>query len=207
MSKEPNHPTGSTAGAADRFSNIPIRRTQWRSFRIGLGAVFAALLLAVGVCALLMWRCKNISAVLIILIFGLTLFGLFFGSIPWQRRYSRSLDGRKPGVSLANGMLYVPVKEGSTLIFWTGQPIEVAFGWLEFKSHASGGPTTSTRTVMSWATLSQTGQHVLLQAEDSIKEAQKAGWQKVTSPLAGAPMIRVWATDLVELVEFLRTGR
>ena len=207
MSKDPDHPPSSTPGAAERFRNIPIRRSQWRSFRIGVGAVFAALLLAAGVCALLMWLSKDISGVLLIMLFGVILFGGFFGSIPWQRRYSRSLDGRKPGVSLAIGVVYVPVKKDSTFIFWTGQPIEVAFGWLEFVVGGGGGPTTKTRTVMSWATLSQAGQNVMLYAEDSVKEAQKAGWQKVISPSAGAPMIRLWAADLVEFVEFLRTGQ
>lgn len=207
MSQDPKEPAAPTAEAADRFRNVAIRRSQGTSFGIGVAVVFVALLLAVGVCALLMWLLAKISAVAIILIFGVTWFGVFFASIPLQRRYARALDGRKPGVSLSPGMLTVPVKPGSTLVFWTHQPIEVAFGWLEFISQGGGGPTSQTRTVMSWATLSQAGQHVILQAEDSIKAAQKAGWQKATSPLAGATKIRLWECDLVELAEYLKARR
>ena len=88
-----------------------------------------------------MWLVKDISGVLIIMIFWIIWFGLFFASIPWQRRYSRALDGRKPGVALTPGMLSVPVKVGATLVFRTDQPIEVACGWLEFISGGGGGPT------------------------------------------------------------------
>ena len=151
MSQDPVPPA---TEATDRFRNVPIRRSQAGSFWIGAGVVFIALLLAVGVCALLIWRDKNVSGVLIIMVFGIIWFGLFFASIPWQRRSSRALDGRKPGVSLTRGTLSVPVKVGATLVFRTDQPIEVACGWLEFISGGGGEPTGKTRTVMSWATLS-----------------------------------------------------
>lgn len=207
MSKEPDYPAGPTLGAAIRFRNIPIRRSQWRSFRIGLGAFFAALFLAIGVCGLLMWCFPKIWGGLNSTIFVLIWFGGFFGSIPGQRRYARSQDARLPGVSLADGVLSVPVKAGAPLLFRMGEPHELAFGWLEFVATSSGGATTCTRTLMSWATLSQAGQHVMLKAEDSVKEAQKAGWQKVMSPQADATVVSLWAADLVGFVEFLRTGR
>ena len=48
---------------------------------------------------------------------------------------------------------------------------------------------------------------MIFQAEDSIKAAQKAGWQQVTSPLADATKIRLWESDLVELAEYLKARR
>ncbi|MGB8506997.1 MAG: hypothetical protein WCD76_01200 [Pyrinomonadaceae bacterium] len=185
--------------------SVPIRRTRWTSFWIGAAAVVFALLLAFAFSGLLLLL-VNIDGVVIIILFGFILFGLFFLSYPLQRRYARSLDLRRPCVSLAGGILTVPLAEDTVLHFKLDEPHELIYGWWEFVM-VSTGPTSRTRAVWTHATLSQTGQQLYFIAEDSIREAQSAGWPKTPdSSTPTMPRVRLWASDLVALVKAVRAS-
>jgi hypothetical protein len=70
---------------------------------------------------------------------------------------------------------------------------------------SAGGPTNSSRAVWTHALLSQAGQELFLIAEDSIREAQSAGWPKTPDASTQTmPRLQLWASDLVELVEAAR---
>jgi hypothetical protein len=183
---------------------VPIRRSRWPSFWIGAGAVFVSLLVAAGAAAALLLT--NLDGALLVIVFAVVWFGLFFFSYPLQRRLARSLDLRRPCVSLDNDILAVPVAEDSALRFNLAEPHELTFGWWEFVVKSTGGPTTNTRTVLTHATLTQSGQPLFLKAEDSMREALAAGWPKSppNSEPHAAPGIRLWASDLVALVEAMR---
>ncbi len=189
---------------------VPVRRTRWVSFLVGLAAVFiAALVAATSVTAfagLLTLTHVEVDGVWIIFLFGLFWFGLFFLSYPLQRRYARSRDLRRPGISLNGGVLSVPLEKNSTLHFNLGEPHELAFGWYEHVMTSVSYQGTHTRGVWTHAMLAQNGQGLYLIAEDSIREAQSAGWPKSTVPATPTmPRVSLWASDLVALVDVLRT--
>jgi hypothetical protein len=97
----------------------------------------------------------------------------------------------------------VPVPDGPAMQFKLDEPHELVFGWWEFVVTGGGGPTANTRTVLAHATLAQAGRRVLLKAEDSVRPALAAGWRK-TPPNSAAHAARLWAGDLVVLVEAIR---
>jgi hypothetical protein len=134
-------------------------------------------------------------------------FGVFFLSLPWQKRYARSLDLRRPGVNLKDGLLTIPMADDLTLHFRLDEPHELMFGWFEFLIKSTGGPTTNTRSLMTYAILSQDGQQLLLKAEDSVREAQMAAWPNSTSSATPDHSVRLWASDLVILIEAVRAAR
>lgn len=184
--------------------SFPIRRTRLTSFWIGLATNIISLLLAAALTALLMLSSIITSGVVVIMVFGL-LWGVgFFLSFPWQRRFARSLDLRRPGIRLTNRVLTVPVTDELALQFKLDAPYELNFGWFEVVVSSSGGPTSRTRAVTTYATLAQAGQHVFLKAEESVREAKSAGWSKSSSLAPSAPAVRLWAIDLVALVEAIR---
>jgi hypothetical protein len=183
--------------------SIPIRRTRWTSFWIGAAAIFVSLLPAVGLCALLVLL-SSINGAVLIMMAGMLWFGFFFLSLPWQKRYARLLDLRRPGVSLADGLLTIPVANGLTLEFKLDEPHELMFGWFDVMIKSTGGPTTNTRGLMTYAILSQAGQQLLLKAEESVREAQASGWPNSTNSTAPEHSTRLWAPDLVTLVEAIR---
>lgn len=185
---------------------VPIRRTRWMSFWIGAAAVVVSLMLAaalVGLLLLLPVKVFTDGAVAII-VFSILWFGLFFFSLPWQKRYARSLDLRRPGISLADALLTIPMTDGRTLHFKLDEPHELTFGWFEVIVKGSGGPTTNTRGFMTYAILSQAGQQLFLKAEESVREARRAGWPTSTYSVTPALSVRLWASDLVVLVEAVR---
>ena len=191
--------------------SIPVRRTRWVSFWVGLAAVILAALSAAAsvaalVLGLLAWSGAELDGFWAVFLFGLLWFGLFFLSYPLQRRYSRSRDARRPGITLAGSLLTVPVASDSALQFNFDEPHELVFGWCEHVMTSAGGPTTLTRGVWTHALLSQAGRQLYLIAEDSVREAQAAGWPK--TPIAAAttamPRVNLWASDLVALVEVAR---
>ena len=190
------------------FYSVPIRRTRWTSFWIGVGAAFLAFVLAallasalVGLLALL--KVKG-GGTLIIIAFGFLWFGLFFASYPLQRRYARSFDLRRPGIHLANGVLTAPLPDGSTLQFKLDEPHELSYGWWETLVTNITGPTLHVRVTVTHATLAQAGQHLFLVAEDATRDAKKAGWLKSSGVPQSKPELRLWSEDIVALVEAIR---
>ena len=184
---------------------VPIRRSRWVSFRVGVGAGAVSLLTAAALAGLLLLLPYVVAGAWVVLAFGGLLFGLFFLSLPWQKRYARSFDLRRPGAHLAGGLLTVPLSDDNTMRFDLGEPYELTYGWFEVVTRSGGGPTTNTRGFMTYAILSQAGHELFLQAEDSVREAQSAGWPNRTSPTTPAQCVRLWACDLVTLVEDVRS--
>lgn len=193
--------------AVEVSCSVPIRRSRWTSFWIGVAAVVVSLLLAaalVGLMLLLPVKVFNDGAVPII-VFTFLWFGLFFLSLPRQKLYARSMDLRRPGICLvAGGLLTIPFKDDLTLRFKLDEPHELTFGWFEVVTRSGGGPTTNTRGFMTHAILSQGGQRAMLKAEESVREAQAAGWPNSTYPATPDLSVRLWASDLVVLVEAIR---
>lgn len=191
---------------------VPIRRSRWVSFWVGAAALVVATLSAAAAAAvcgsLLMLLGVEADGFWLLFLFALLSGGLFFLSYPRQRRFARALDSRRPGISLTDGVLTVPVTRGSTLHFKLNEPHELLFGWWEYAMTGAGGPTTRTRAVWTHATLSQAGRGLYLIAEDSIREALAAGWRKVSSSETPAhARVCLWAGDLVALVEAVRATR
>lgn len=191
------------------FFSVPIRRTRWTSFWIGLASVVVAFVSAAVLAAALVVLLALLKAdgggVVIVLAFGLLWFGLFFLSYPLQRRGARALDSRRPGVRLAGRVLASPLPDGSTLRFELDEPHELSYGWSETLVSNVSGPAMHARSVSTYATLSQAGQRLLLIAEDSAREAKKAGWLKSAGVPRFTPAVRLWAEDIVALVEAVRT--
>lgn len=192
-----------TESVEERIS-VPLRRSRWVSFWIGVAAFFVSLLLAAALVGLLLLLPFKSDGAVAVIVFGVLWFGLFFLSYPMQRRYTRALDLRRPGISLADGLLTIPVTDDLTLHFKLEEPHELIFGWFEVVTKSTGGPTTNTRSFMTYAILSQAGQQLFLKAEESVREAQRAGWPNSTYPLTPALSVRLWASDLVALVEAMR---
>lgn len=191
---------------------VPIRRTRRVSFWVGLATIFIAALLAatsVAACAgLLLCLNVKVDGFWIIFLFGLFWFGLFFLSYPLQRGYARSRDVCRPGISLIGRRLSVPLENDSTLHFKLDEPHELNFGWSEHVMTSVSYRGGHTRGVWTHAVLSQNGQGLYLIAEDSIREAQAAGWPKSTVPAKPSmPRVNLWASDLVTLLEVIRTRR
>jgi hypothetical protein len=191
------------------FYSVPIRRTRWTSFWIGVASavlafISAALLAAALVCLLVLLK-VNGEGTVVVIVFGFLWFGLFFLSFPLQRRYARSFDLRRPGIRLADGVLVAPLPDGSTLHFKLDEPHELSYGWWDTLVPNVTGPTTNARVVVTYATLSQAGQQLFLIAEDSIREAWKAGWLRAPRLPQSKPDLRLWAGDIVTLVETMRT--
>jgi hypothetical protein len=197
--------------AVDVSCIVPLRRSRRLSFAIGVAAVFGSLLLAaalVGLMLLLLPVRVFTDGAVAIMVLGFLWVGLFFFSLRWQKPFARSLDLRRPGASLgAGGLLSIPVADDLTLHFKLDEPHELMFGWFEVVVGSTGGPTTRTRSLMTYAILSQAGQQLFLKAEESVREAQAAGWPNSTCSATPALSVRLWASDLVVLVEAVRTRR
>jgi hypothetical protein len=199
---------GSEAGEV--LCSVPLRRTRWTSFWVGAATVIIAAVLAVlsviALGGLLMWLKVDFDGFWYIFLFGLLWFGLFFLSYPWQRRYARSRDLLRPGINFVKGKLTVPVAQDSILHFNLDETHELLFGWYEQVMTSAGGPTKNSRAVWTHAVLSQAGRELFLIAEDSIREAQSAGWSKTPDASTPTmPRVQLWASDLVELVEAIRS--
>jgi hypothetical protein len=190
---------------SEGYDSVPIRRRRWPSFLIGAAALLFSALPAAAFCGLLIWSSIEVDGTIIVLMFGLLWGTGFFLSFPWQRRGARSLDARQPGIRLADGVLAVPVDGDSTLRFKLDEPHELRFGWSEFVVATAAAPTMHTRSVLTYATLEQAGQYLLLKAEDSARAAQAAGWPKSEGLPMSEPSVRLWANDLVALIEAVRT--
>ncbi|HZH30078.1 MAG TPA: hypothetical protein VEY11_04900 [Pyrinomonadaceae bacterium] len=189
--------------------SVPVRRTRWVSFWVGVAAVVAAAVSAVllvgALFALLSWLEVEVDGFWIIFLFGLLWFALFFLSYPLQRRYARSRDLRRPGISFIDGRLAVPVAQGSTMHFKLDEPHELVFGWWEHVMTSASYQGAHTRAVWTHARLTQAGQQLFLIAEDAVREAQSAGWPKTPdSSTPTMPCANLWASDLVVLVEAMR---
>lgn len=179
------------------------------SFWIGAATVIASFILAaalVGLLLLLPVKVFTDGAVAII-VFGFLWCGFFFFSLPRQKRYARSLDVRRPGISLAGGLLTIPVRDDRTLHFKLDEPYELTCGWFEVVTRTTGGPVHYTRGFMTYAILSQAGQQLFLKAEESTREAKAAGWPNATQAETPALGVRLWASDLVALIEAVRARR
>jgi hypothetical protein len=187
--------------------SVPIRRSLWTSFWIGAAAIIISLTLAAALSGLLLLLPVTVNGVVVILLFGLLWFALFFLSLARQRRYARSLDLRRPGIRLAQDLLTIPLAGDLTLCFKLDEPHELTFGWFEVVTKSTGGPTTHTRALMTYAILSQAGQQLFLKAEESVREARAAGWPNATSSVTPALGVRLWASDLVALIEAVRAGQ
>jgi hypothetical protein len=193
------------AGGTEGSLGVPIRRSRWVSFRVGVGAVVLSLLTAAALTSLSLLLSPFIDGTWVVLFFAALLFGLFFLSLPRQKRYARSFDLRLPGARLDGGLLTVPLADDTPMRFDLGEPHELTCGWFEVITHGGGGPTTNTRGLMTYAILSQAGRELFLQAEDSVREAQTAGWPNRTSVKTPDRRVRLWASDLVTLVEAVRS--
>lgn len=192
--------------AAAISCSVPLRRSRWPSFWIGVAAVIASFLIAAalaGSLLLLPFKLFTDGAVVII-VFGILWFTLFFISLRRQRRYARSLDLRRPRINLVDGFLTIPLPDDLTLHFKLDEAHELIFGWFEVVIKSAGGPTTNTSGLMTYAILTQGAQQLFLKAEDSVREAQAANWPNATSSTTPALSVRLWANDLVVLIEALR---
>jgi hypothetical protein len=184
---------------------VPIRRTRWTSFFIGVLTLALSALLAAAICSLVMLASRTIGGVLVIILFGFFWACFFFLSYPWQRRLARFFDSRQPGISLDGDRITVPTDVGIKMQFNLGEPHELSFGWFDTKVATIAAPTMHTRAVLTYAVLSQGGQQLFLKAEDSVREAIAAGWSKANSVTPVTPELRLWARDLVALVERVRS--
>jgi len=192
------------AGVAEGSVGVPIRRSRWVSFWVGVGAAVVSLLGAAAFAGLLLLLPADIDGAWVVFAFTTLLFGLFFLSLPLQKRRARSFDLRRPGARLDGGLLTIPTADDAAMRFDLGEPHELTYGWLEIVT-TGGGPTTNTRGLLTYAILSQAGRELFLQAEDSIREAQSAGWPNRTSATTPEQSVRLWASDLVTLVEAVRS--
>jgi hypothetical protein len=193
-------------GGAEISLVVPVRRSRWVSFWVGVAAALFSLLSAAALAGLLLLLLPNVfDGAWVIIVFGLLWFGLFFLSLPRQRRYARSRDLRRPGVRLVGSVLTIPLADDTTVQFDLDEPHELTFGWFEVITKSTGGPTTNTRSLTTFALLSQGGRELLLHAEESVREAQSAGWPNRTSPTWPDRRVRLWAGDLVTLVEAVRS--
>ena len=138
---------------------------------------------------------------------GALWFGLFFLSRPLQKHCARSLDSRRPGLTLSAETLSVPTPEDNAITIRPGAPYELTYGWGEYAAKSAGGPTSNTLGVLTHATLTQGGVSLFFKAEDSAREAEAAGWPRVTFTEAeGRTQVRLWAVDLVSLVGAMRSA-
>lgn len=191
-------------GGSEGSLGVPLRLSRRVSFWVGVGAVVLSLLTAAALTGLLLLLPPFIDGAWVVLFFAALLFGLFFLSLPRQKRYARTFDLRRPGACLDGGLLTVPLDDGSTMRFDLGESHELTCGWFEVITRG-GGPTSNTRGLMTYAILSQAGQELFLQAEDSVREAQIAGWPNKTSVKTPDRRARLWAGDLVTLIEAVRS--
>jgi len=184
---------------------VPIRRSRRVSFWAGVGAGVISLLTAAALTGLSLLLPLTLDGAWVVLAFLTLLFALFFLSLPWQKRYARSFDLRRTGARLVGGLLTIPLADDTMMRFDLGEPHELTYGWFEVVTKNTGGPTTNTRGLMTYAILSQAGRELFLQAEDSVREAQSAGWPNRTSSTTPRQSVRLWAGDLVTLVEAVRS--
>lgn len=183
--------------------SVPIRRSRWVNFFIGVVALTISALSAAALIGLPLLLNVNLGdGAVVVIIFSFLWFGFFFLSYPQQKRYARFLDLRRPGIRLRDGLLTIPINEDCTLQFKLDEPHQLTFGWfeIEVRNHRGG----RTRWSNTFAILSQAGQQVLLKAEFSAREAQAAGWSNATSPASPINSVSLWASDLVALVEAMR---
>lgn len=147
----------------------------------------------------------TISGTAVLIVFHFLWWGFFFTSFLWHRRLVRSLDLRRPGIRLVSAILEVPLKDDSTLRFNLDEPFELSFGWCTSLVPTAAAPMTHTRVYLTYAALSQKETQLFLLAEESVREAQAAGWRESEKPEPVRPEVRLWAKDLVALVETMRT--
>jgi hypothetical protein len=180
----------------------------WVGVAAVIAAAVSAALLVAALFALLSWLKGEVDGFWIVFLFGLLWFALFFLSYPLQRRYARSRDLRRPGISFNDGRLTVSVARNATMHFKLDEPHELLFGWWEHVMTSASYQGTHTRAIWTHATLTQAGQQLFLLAEDAVREAQSAGWPKTPdSSTPAMPHVSLWASDLVVLVEAIRTTR
>lgn len=196
---------GWETGDAEGALVVPIRSSRWVSFWVGVGAGVISLLTAAALTGLLLLLPLTLDGAWVVLAFAALLFVFFFLSLPWQKRYARAFDLRRTGAQFVGGRLTVPLSDGTAISFNLDRPHELTYGWFEVVTKSTGGPTTNTRGLMTYAILSQAGRELFLQAEDSIQEAQSAGWPNRTSPTTPRQSVRLWADDLVTLVGAVRS--
>jgi hypothetical protein len=183
----------------------PIRRSRAAGFLVGVACGLASL--SAAALGGLLISLIGVEGAAVLTVVGALWFGLFFLSRPLQKRCARSLDSRRPGVALSEGLLAVPASDGSALIIRLGEPYRLTYGWWEYVAKGTGGPASNTRTVLTHATLSQGGVSLFFKAEDSVREAAAAGWPRgAFNEAAGRRHVRLWASDLVSLVEEIRSA-
>lgn len=193
--------------AKEGVLSVPIRRSRWLSFWIGSATLIVSLLLAAACCGLLMLLVRTISGTAVLIVLHFLWWGFFFSSFLWHKRLVRSLDLRRPGIRLVEGILEVPLKGDSTLRFNLDEPNELSFGWCTSQVPTAAAPMMHTRVYLTYATLSQKGTQLFLLAEESVREAQAAGWPESEKPQPVLPEVRLWANDLVRLIDALRRLR
>lgn len=193
-----------SAAPVEGVFSIPIRRSRWLSFWIGSATLIVSLLLAAAGCVLLMLLVRTISGTAVLIVLHFLWWGFFFASFLWHRRLVRSFDLRRPGIRLVKGILEVPLKDGSTLRFNLDEPYELSFGWCTSLVPTAAAPMTHARVYLTYAALSQKGTQLFLLAEESVREAQAVGWPESGKPEPVRPEVRLWANDLVTLVETMR---
>jgi hypothetical protein len=191
--------------AAEDSFGVPVRRSRWASFCVGCAAALLSFLSAAALAGLLLLRPAATDGTWVVLVFAVLWPGLFFLSLPWQKRYARALDLRRPGARLVGGLLTIPLADDTTICFDLDERHGLIYGWFEAVTKSTGGPTTNTRGLMTYAILSQAGQELFLEAEDSVRQAQSGGWPNRTSPTTPDRRVRLWAGDLVALVEAVRS--
>ncbi len=98
----------------------------------------------------------------------------------------------------------IPVTDVLTLHFKLDEPYELTFGWFDVVTRTSSGLVRYARGFMTHAILSQAGQQLFMKAEESSREAKAAGWPNTTYADTPALSVRLWASDLVALVEAVR---
>jgi len=180
------------------------------SFWVGVAAVLVASLLAAVLIAalggLLILSKVSFDGVWAVFLFGIVWPVLFFLSYPLQRRSARALDSRRPGISLKQGILAAHVTKDSVLHFNLNEPHELVFGWWEHVLKSPHYKGNRARSVWMHATLSQSGRQLHFVAEDAIPEAQSSGWPKTPdSSTPATPRVSLWVSDLMALVETIRT--
>ena len=102
------------AEAVEVTCSVPLRRSRRVSLWIGVAAAAVSLLRAAALAGLMLLWPVGVDGAVAVIVLGFLWFGLFFG-LRWLKRYGRSLDLRRPGIGLADGLLTVPVSDGRCL--------------------------------------------------------------------------------------------
>ncbi len=147
---------------------------------------------------------SKLSGTQLIILFTAIWWCVFFLSFSWQRRLARAIDSQRPGIYLKQGLLEVPLTDDRSLRFDLDKPSELRYGWSESAVATVASPTMNTRVRLTYATISQNGQQLFLRADESVSKAKAAGWPKSECVESFIPAVRLWANDLVRLIDALR---